>query len=215
MSVIRIILADDHPLVLRGIRELLAHVTDIDVVAVCTDGAQALHAVRQLKPHVAVLDLSMPGLTGLEVVTAIQAEGLATRALLLAATATSREVMSAMAAGAYGFLLKESQPDDLLKAIRDIAAGHKCLPFELFDQKLAHNGAIAPIPIQDVLTQSEWRVMDLAAKGLSNKEIARQLNISEGTAKVHLHHIFRKVGVDNRTALANIAIQHADRKAKS
>jgi DNA-binding NarL/FixJ family response regulator len=105
MSVIRIILADDHPLVLRGIRELLAHVTDIDVVAVCTDGAQALHAVRQLKPHVAVLDLSMPGLTGLEVVTAIQADGLATRALLLAATATSREVMSAMAAGAYGFLL--------------------------------------------------------------------------------------------------------------
>lgn len=215
MSVIKIVIADDHPLVLRGIRELLAHAGDVDVVAVCTDGAQALHSIRQLKPHIAILDLAMPRLSGLDVVTTIQTEGLATRALLLAATATSREVMTAMAAGACGFLLKESQPDDLLKAIRDVAAGHKCLPFELLDQKLANKAAAEPIPIQNVLTQSEWKVMDLAAKGLSNKEIARQLKISEGTAKVHLHHIYRKVGVDNRTALANIAIQHANPKAKS
>ena len=215
MSIIKILIADDHPLVLRGVRQLLDSEGDFDVVAVCSDGMQALHSIRELKPQIAVLDVSMPGLTGLEVAAAIQNEGLATRVLLLAAMATSRQVMTAIAAGAYGFLLKESQPEDMLQTVREIASGRKCLPFELLDQKLANKQTTDPIPLHKALTQSEWRVMDLAAKGFSNKEIARRLRISEGTAKVHLHHIYRKMGIDNRTALANIAIRYADAKLES
>jgi two-component system nitrate/nitrite response regulator NarL len=112
----------------------------------------------------------------------------------------------------YGFLLKEAQPEEMLQALREIATGRKCLPFELLDQKLANKEAADPIPLHKALTVSEWRVMDLAAKGLSNKEIARRLNISEGTAKVHLHHVYRKMGIDNPTALANIAIRYTDAK---
>jgi DNA-binding NarL/FixJ family response regulator len=213
MSAPSIVIADDHPLVLRGLRELLAQSHDVEVLAVCSDGMQALDAIRQLRPNLAILDVSMPRLTGLDVVAAIQTERLGTRALLLAASATSRDVMTAMATGAYGFLLKESAPEEILHALRDIADGHKCMPFDLIDHQLVANAAAKPVSIDKVLTQAEWRVMDLAARGLSNKEIGRQLQVSEGTAKVHLHHIYRKLGVGNRTELANVALRYSESKS--
>jgi two-component system nitrate/nitrite response regulator NarL len=209
MSVIRVFVADDHPLFLNGISDYLNSAGDISVVGTCSDGMQALDTIRRLKPAVAILNMSMPNLSGLEVLTNVNRENLPTRILFIASLAGTREIIAAMAAGAYGFLRKDSRPNELLPCVRDIAAGHKCLPFELLghfhDDKRQSNR----IPIDILLTQREWMVMALAVEGLSNKEIARDLNMTTGTAKIHLYHIFRKVGVKNRTALATMAFRYS------
>jgi len=204
MSVINIIVADSHPVVVSGINEFLKSASDIRVVATYSDGVQALQAIRDLQPAVAVIALSLPKISGLDVLATVNREQLATRILFYAAQANPRDIIAAMAEGAYGFLGKDSQPHELLHSIREIAAGRKCLPFEL----LAHahqSRSPAPIPIEKLLTQREWKVMQLAAQGLSNKEIGRRLGMSAGTAKIHLYHIFQKVGVKSRSALATIA----------
>jgi two-component system nitrate/nitrite response regulator NarL len=204
MNAIQILIADDHPMVLRGLGEFLASVPDMKVVAACPDGAQALQAIRDLKPDIAILDLAMPVLTGLDVLAAIQEENLGTKIVFLTALAGTRDIMSAMAEGAYGLLMKDATPEEMLFSLREVAAGRKHLPFELL--RHGQDRKSKPIPTRMLLTNREWKVMELAARGLSNKEIARKLNMTEGTAKVHLHHIFQKTGVNNRTALANVAL---------
>ena len=213
MTVINIIVADNHPVVVSGINEFLKAASDIRVVATCSDGAQALQAIRHLRPAVTVIALSIPKISGLDVLAAINREQLATRILFYAARANPHDIIAAMAEGAYGFLGKDSQPHKLLRSIREIAAGRKCLPFEL----LAHahqSRSSAPIPIEKLLTQREWKVMQLAAQGLSNKEIGRRLGMSAGTAKIHLYHIFQKVGVKSRSALATIAFNSSSSDAR-
>jgi two-component system nitrate/nitrite response regulator NarL len=212
MNVIRVIVADDHPLVLRGIVDFLATAKDICIVGACADGVQALNSIRELKPDLAMLDLSMPHMNGLDVLTAANRENLATRVLFLAAAASPRDIITAMAEGAYGFLQKDSQPHELLHCIREIADGRKCMPFELFGRAQEIEASTTPIPVEKLLTQREWKVMALAAEGLSNKEIGRRLNITAGTAKIHLHNIFRKVGVKGRIALANVAFHYSNTK---
>ena len=204
MNAIQILIADDHPMVLRGLGEFLGSVPDMKVVAACPDGAQALQAIRDLKPDIAILDLAMPVLTGLDVLAAIQEENLGTKIVFLTALAGTRDIMSAMAEGAYGLLMKDATPEEMLFSLREVAAGRKHLPFELL--RHGQDRKSKPIPTRMLLTNREWKVMELAARGLSNKEIARKLNMTEGTAKVHLHHIFQKTGVNNRTALANVAL---------
>lgn len=208
VSVIRVIIADDQPLFLKGISDFLNSERDISVVDTCTDGAQALDKISRLKPAVAILNIAMPNINGLEVLTAANRETLPTRILFLTAHANPREIIAAMAADAYGFLQKDSQPDELLRCVRSIATGQKCVPFELLTNFQDNTRQGDRIPIDTLLlTQREWKVMELAAKGLSNKEIARNLNVTAGTAKLHLYHIFKKVGVNNRTALATLAVK--------
>jgi two-component system nitrate/nitrite response regulator NarL len=215
VSVIRVVVADDHPLFLKGISDFLNSAGDISVVGTCSDGVQALDTIRGLKPAVAILNMSMPNMNGLEVLTAANHENLPTRILFLAALASSREIIAAMSADAYGFLQKDSQPNELLRCVRDIAAGHKRLPFELLAHFHDNQHQSDRIPIDKLLTQREWKVMTLAAEGLSNKEIARNLNMTAGTAKIHLYHIFQKVGVKNRTALATVALRYSSDKRVS
>lgn len=207
MSVIQLLIADDHPMVLRGLGDFLRSVPDVEVVGAYSDGAQALQAIRDLKPDVAILDLAMPVLNGLDVLAAVQGESLRTKIVFLTALAGTRDIMTAMADGAYGLLLKDATPEEMLFSLREVAAGRKHLPFELL--RRSHDRQTKAVPIQKLLTQREWKVMELAARGLSNKEIARKLKMTEGTAKVHLHHIFQKTGVNNRTALANVALLRA------
>jgi two-component system, NarL family, nitrate/nitrite response regulator NarL len=167
-----------------------------------------MEAIRETRPSVAVLDVSMPNMTGLEVLSAANREHLPTRILLLAASAGSRDIITAMSEGAYGFLLKDSKPDKILACVREIAAGRKCLPFESLERSHEIERQDQYVSIERLLTPREWKVMALATQGLSNKEIGRQLNMTAGTAKIHLHHVFQKIGVKNRTALATVAFRY-------
>ena len=205
MKTVSIVIADDHPFVLSGICDFLKSANDIEIAATCANGTEALEKIRELKPDVAILDATMPEMSGFEVLTAARRETLSTRFLFLSAFASPRDVIDAMAEGAYGYLQKDSKPAELLRCVREIADGRKCIPYELFG-RVQETNALGR-PVETVLTQREWKVMSLAAKGKSNKEIARQLNIAAGTAKIHLHHIFRKIGVRNRTALAAMAFR--------
>jgi len=209
---ISIVIADDHPVVLRGITALLESNSDLSIVAACPDGTAALDAVRKLAPDIAVLDIAMPGLSGLEVLTAIGAERLETKTILLTVAAEDSQILTAVASGARAVLLKDTAPDELVRCIRDVAVGRSWLP----------GGTIAPVleretgrqteamRIIKALTRRELQVMMLVSEGLSNKEVARRLTMSEGTVKIHLHNIYQKVGARNRTILTMLAIAHRD-----
>jgi two-component system, NarL family, nitrate/nitrite response regulator NarL len=209
MSIIRVIVADDHPLVLKGISDFIDSQSDVEVLERCIEGQLALEAIRELKPDVAVLDLSMPDLSGLAVLQTANSEALPTRIVLLSAFISSRDIMTAMAEGARGILVKDCAPDELLRCVRNVAAGEKHLPYELFERVRGQESRANAVPVEKLLTASEWTVASLAAQGLSNKEIARKLEITEGTAKIHLHHVFRKLQISNRTALAQVAFRHS------
>ena len=207
---ISIVVADDHPFVLRGVSDFLRSVPTISVLDTCADGVRAFASIRDKKPDVAVLSTSLPKMSGLDLLVAVNHSDFPTRIILLANSADARDIVTAMAEGAHGFLLKDSQPDELLRCVRDVAAGRKCLPFDLLEHSRKRDRDRPHyIPIEKLLTPREWKIMGLAAEGLSNKEIAHRLKVTTGTAKVHLHHIFRKIGVRNRTSLAQMVFRYA------
>jgi DNA-binding NarL/FixJ family response regulator len=217
MRLVSIVVADDHPVVLRGLVTLLNEDKTFRVIATCTDGSEAIDAIRTRKPDLALLDMNMPSLHGLQVLKAVVAESLATRIIFLAAFLSDREIVAATAGGAYGIILKESAPDTLISCLHAVAAGQKWLPAELVDgaleRTLEQHAQIARV--EKLLTRREIEVMLRVSDGLSNKEVGRQLNISEGTVKIHLHSIYHKVGVSNRTSLANFAMVYRDRLAET
>ena len=204
MPRIKVIIADDHPLFLGGLADFLSVVGNIEVIQACKNGAEALKSIKNHKPAVAIIDVLMPELTGLQVLAAARECASETRIVLLTGAPSHQEFQTAMQAGAYAVLTKDTDPERLLAVIHDAARGQKTYPFELLQS--AHQ-EIPPTLIANKfrLSESERKVMSYAAEGLSNKEIARKLNITEGTAKVHLYRIFRKTGARNRTALARLA----------
>ena len=209
MTNISVVVADDHPFILRGVSDFLKSASNIRIIKTCSDGARALVSIREKKPGVAILSASLPKMSGLDVLMAAHREDLSTRIILLAATVKARDIVTAMAEGAHGFLLKDSQPDELLRCIYDVAAGRKWLPFDLLERsRKRERNKLNHVPIQNLLTPREWKVMALAAEGLSNKEIAYRLKVATGTAKVHLNHIYRKINVRNRTSLANMKFRY-------
>jgi two-component system nitrate/nitrite response regulator NarL len=213
MRRVRVVIADRHPVVLHGLMSLLAAKTDFKIVASCTDGVRCLHAIRNLSPDIALLDIFMSGLTGLDILAAATSERLPTRIVFLTASAQDRELIIAVARGAYGVVLKEAAPDVLIHCLRQVAAGQRLLRFENDDAFHDHEaiaGSSSAENVLTVLTERERQIMHLVAEGLSNKEVGRQLNISDGTIKVHLHHIYQKLAISNRTALAALAFSHHD-----
>jgi two-component system nitrate/nitrite response regulator NarL len=215
MRWVSIIVADDHPVFLRGLITLLNEDKTFKIIASCTNGSEAIDAIRTLKPDLALLDLNMPSLHGLQVLKAAVAENLATRIIFLAASPSDKEIVAATAGGAYGIILKESAPDSLISCLHAVAAGQKWFPADFVDSALERtlefHAQIARV--EQLLTPREIEVMFRVSNGLSNKEVGSQLNISEGTVKIHLHSIYHKVGVSNRTSLANFAIVYRDRLA--
>ena len=204
-----IVVADDHPIVLHGVADLLKSERDLRIVAVCRDGLSAISAIRERRPDLAVLDIAMPGKSGLEVLTAIAAEGAATKVIFLTATATDSQILGAIARGVSGIILKDTAPHDLIACVREVAAGKTWLPPEIVSTALEREtGRRLQRGLIESLTDREREVMRLVAEGLSNKEVARRLKISEGTTKIHLHKIYEKLGIANRTALAAVAIAH-------
>lgn len=204
MHTVDIVVADDHPIVLAGLVTLLKEDKTFRVVASCSDGAKAIHAIQTLKPDIALLDMNMPGLNGLQVLNAIIAENLPSRVIFLAAAPSDDEIVAATAGGAYGIILKEMAPDTLLGCLHTVASGQKCLPGDLVDGaiKRSRDNREEIANIEQLLTRREITVMLKVADGLSNKDIGSQLNISEGTVKIHLNNIYHKLGVTNRTSLS-------------
>jgi two-component system, NarL family, nitrate/nitrite response regulator NarL len=209
---VSVVIADDHPVVLQGITEILRAQPDISVVAACNGGRDATAAIEQFTPDVAVLDIIMPDLSGLDVLLSIVGNRFKTRVVLLTAVATDDRILAAMTSGAQGLLFKDAAPDNLVDCVREVAKGKLCFPNDLIDAaRKRESGRQADGESIGALTPREAQVTLLASEGLSNKLVAGQLNMAEGTVKVYLHNIFEKLGVPNRTALCALTIPHRDR----
>jgi two-component system nitrate/nitrite response regulator NarL len=213
MRPISLIVADDHPVVLRGLIALLGEHKEFKLIVSCSDGAECIKSIRKFLPDLALLDMNMPNLNGLQVLKAVTADKLSTRIVFLAATPSDREIIAAVAGGAFGMMLKESAPDTLINCLHAVAAGHQWLPAKFVDGALerARKARAQFASVDSALTHREREVMLLVAEGLSNKHVGRRLNVSEGTVKAHLHSIYHKVAVNNRTALAKFAGLYRDR----
>jgi DNA-binding NarL/FixJ family response regulator len=206
---IRVVLVDDHPIVLQGLQHLFERQSDFEVVSCCHDGAAALDAVRTERPDVVVLDLRMPGASGLDVLREISNERLPCRTVLLTAAITEEQVLEAMKLGAAGLVLKESPPDALVSCVRRVHQGEQWIDRDtvarairtVLDREAAAREASL------MLTPREIEIVRMVAQGLRNKVIAERLSISEGTVKVHLHNIYDKFGVDGRLELVLCAQQ--------
>ena len=201
---IRVLVVDDHRLVRAGLITLLEAAGDIEVAGEAADGRQALEAARAVAPDVVLLDLSMPVLDGVAATRLLLQERPQARVVALTSFSDRQRVNDVLAAGAIGYLLKDSRPDELLAAVRSAAEGHAPL-----DPRVA--GALLPgrePPAADLLSEREKQVLRLAAAGLANKQIARRLGISESTVKVHIGNIFRQIGVRDRTSAALWAREH-------
>ena len=192
---LRIVLADDHALVLEGLRALIAGEPDLCVTAAATDGERLLEALRRFRPDVAVVDLKMPYLDGCACIRQLRAEGLAVRVLVLSALCDGPSLREAIEAGADGFALKTDPPEMTLAAIRQVAAGQMVFPQGA--RRWLTRGS-EPEP----LSEREGDVLELVAEGRSNLEIAKALHLSANTIKFHLRNLYEKLGVANRTEAA-------------
>lgn len=205
---IRVVLVDDHQIVLHGLRELFERQEDFEVVCCCPDAASAVAAVAEHHPDVVILDLRMPQQSGLDVLRTLAARHLASRVVLLTAAIRDEEVVEAVKLGAMGLVLKESSPDVLLECVRTVHRGQQWIERETLTRAirttLAREGDQPP---GGSLTPREVEIVKMVAQGLRNKVIAERLTISEGTVKVHLHNIYEKFGVDGRLELLLCAQQ--------
>jgi two-component system nitrate/nitrite response regulator NarL len=209
---ISIVLADDHPVVLQGMASILRSQPDINVVALCGDGLAAAKAIRTFLPEIAVLDISMPGLNGLDVLSSITSEGLGTKVIFLTAAATDGQILTAITRGAKGVMLKDIAPESLADCIRQVAIGRQWFPANVVDAAVQREigRRVQSKQLVQTLSPRERQVVVSLCEGNSNKKIARQLDLTEGTVKVHLSNIYNKLGVANRTALMALTIVHKD-----
>lgn len=201
---IRVLLAEDHPVVRAGIEALLANADDIEVVGAVADGAEAVELDGDLKPDVVLIDLSMPRLDGIAATARIVGARPDARVVVLTAFADRERILGALDAGALGYLLKDAPPEELLGGIR--AAGRGEAPL---DPKVASELLASRAEQRDAgLTDREREVLALVAEGLPNKRIAMRLEISEKTVKAHLTRVFERIGVSDRTQAALWARRH-------
>ncbi|MEO3853456.1 response regulator transcription factor [Acrocarpospora sp. B8E8] len=204
---IRVLIADDHPIVRQGLRTFLEVQGDIEVVGEAADGDEAVALAASLDPDVLLLDLKMPGLSGLGALTELAARDLKVRAIILTSVSDRADVAPAMRAGAAGFLYKDVDPAALISAIRAVHGGQVLLAPEAADAMLdGPNPKQATTPI--LLTEREREVLALIAAGRSNREIARELLVAEKTVKTHVSNVLMKLGVQDRTQAALYAVRH-------
>jgi NarL family two-component system response regulator LiaR len=201
---IRIVIADDHSVVRRGLRMFLAMDPELVVVGEAADGEEAVHLARLLLPDIVLMDLLMPVMDGIKATTIIRGELPDTEVLALTSVLEDASVVGAVRAGAIGYLLKDTDADALCRAIKAAAAGQ----VQLTPQAAARlMQAVSAPESPEALTERETEVLRLLAQGKANKEIARGLNISEKTVKVHVSNILSKLGVQSRTQATLYAIR--------
>lgn len=201
-DLIRILIADDHFVVRQGLATLLSPRNGMEVIGEAATGREAVNLARQLNPDVILMDMSMPEMDGPEAIKLIKQENPKTRILVLTSFGDSGRVSDAVQAGALGYLLKDSSPDDLLHAIVSVYRGNLVMPQELAVKLMQPQ--TAP-PAVDQLTEREIDVLRLLAQGQSNQEIAQHLHISTTTVRSHVSNIMMKLGVSNRTQAALVA----------
>lgn len=209
-SRLRILIADDHTVVRKGLSSLLSTPRfGIAVVGEAANGQEAIELARQLQPDVIVMDLEMPQKNGIEATAEIKQENPQARILVLTSFNETGRAVAAVRAGAMGFLLKDSSPDDLVQAIRTVYRGQVLLPTELAQQLLHSTATGTAVNTQDnELTDRERSILSGLVQGLSNKDIADQLHISPNTVRSHVRNILTKLEVSNRTQAALCAIEN-------
>lgn len=201
---LRLVLADDHPLVLDGLEQLFRLEPDFEVVARCRDGHETLHALRLHRPDLLILDIKMPGLDGLSVLRAVSDEGLPTQTVLLTAALDDDQLVEAVRLGVRGVVLKESAPRVIITAVREVRAGGSWLEGRSVSralQKLVEREAAARGAVRS-LTPRELEIVRMAGSGAGNRDIATRLHITEGTVKIHFHNIYEKLAINSRVELA-------------
>ena len=199
---LRILLADDHPLVLDGLENLFSTEEGFEVVGRCINGKETLTAARRQGPDVLILDLRMQEMGGLDVLRRLNEERIAVRTVVLTAGMREREMLEAVRLGALGVVLKESAPGVLVDCVRAVARGDRYIQPRFLRRALDATGSAPPEPS---LTPRELELVRMVAQGLRNRQIAERLQITEGTVKVHLHNIYDKLGLDGRLALLRYA----------
>jgi len=203
MKKIRILIADDHPVVREGLAGMLAGQSDFEVVGLATDGDNAVELHNEHSPNVTLMDLQMPGLDGVGAIEAIKAEDSSSHILVLTTYDSDADILRAIEAGATGYLLKDTPREELFRAIRATASGESVLAPNVTARLMTRMRA----PAEENLSAREIEVLQLVAKGKSNKDVGKALHISTATVKTHLIHIYNKLGVDDRTAAVTTAIE--------
>jgi two-component system, NarL family, nitrate/nitrite response regulator NarL len=205
---ISLIIANGHPNMASDIVRDLGDHTDIDIVLACSSGRIVAAAIKQFVPDVALLDIEISDLNLLDILSRIAADGLKTKVVCLTGSALDGRLTTAIAMGAKGILSKQAAPQNVVDCIRDVFYGENCLPSSFFDaqpereMRPRRQGKRAV----KALTVRERQIALLVCDGLSNKQLGEQLNLTEGTVKVHLHKIYRKLGLRNRAALSALMV---------
>lgn len=197
----RALIADHRPLILQGLSSVLEAQRDFSIVARCDSGASCIEAIRIFRPHIVVLGATMPDIGALEIIAIASSQKVPIQLVLLMA---SESCNVQAPAGARAIIPDDIDLDALVQSLREVAGGNKPLPLSA-DQAVSGKQNEILAKSVTALTDRECQIMRLVSEGLSNKEIGRRLNLSDGTIKVHLHHIFQKLDVGNRTALAALA----------
>lgn len=207
---VSIVLADDHPVVRHGLRALLEAEPGFAVIGEAIDGAEALDIVAQTRPDVLIADVMMPGMTGLEVTTQVAQRWPATRVLILSIYRNEAYLLAALRNGAAGYILKSAAAEELLRAVREVAAGRRYLSAPFAERAIefyTHPMEPARLDIYETLTLREREVLLQMAEGLTSQEIGAKLSISPRTVEVHRTHILQKLDLRNQTELVRFALR--------
>jgi len=206
-AMIKVLLVDDHAIVRKGIVALLETEPDIQVVGEASNGLDAVQLAERLKPDVILMDLVMPGINGIDAIRKITTQNPEARILVLTSFSTDDKVFPALKAGALGYLLKDSQPQELLDAIRQVYKGESWLHPAVARKVLNELTHIPQLSSHEELTGRETEVLKLLARGLSNREIADELVISEATVRTHVSSLLAKLHLASRTQAALYALR--------
>lgn len=202
---LKVLIIDDHPLMRRGIQQLVELEEGFEVVGGAGNGSEGINLALQTSPDLIILDLNMKGLSGLDTLKALRAEDVDARIVILTVSDAKNDIFTLIDAGADGYLLKDTEPDTLLSQLKRIAQGEVILSDSIKNLLLERQSSQSPI---DSLTDREIDVLRLVATGLSNKQIAGQLFISEETVKVHIRNLLRKLNVHSRVAATVLYFEH-------
>jgi DNA-binding NarL/FixJ family response regulator len=203
MGPIRLLIADDHPVVRDGLRAMLATQPDMELIGEAATGTEAVAQAQAFLPDVVLMDLQMPDLDGPGAIATLREQAPEVRVLVLTTYGTDADITRAVDAGATGYLLKDAPREQLFGAIRAAARGEAVLSPSVATRVLGRMRA----PAEEALSPRELEILQAVARGLSNKDIGRQLYVSEATVKTHLLRVFGKLGVDDRTAAVTVALE--------
>jgi two-component system, NarL family, response regulator NreC len=208
---IKIILADDHQVVRKGLKALLSTDPEFEITGEAGDGLDTVKMVEELQPDVLVLDLMMPGINGLEVTRQLNKKNPRIGIVILSMHSNEAYVLEALRSGAKAYILKESPPEELVRAIKEVSKGHRYLSAPLTERAIeayTQKTEMKPMDPFDQLTTRELEILQLAAQGSTNSDIAARLFISPRTVETHRTHLMRKLNLLNHAQLIQFAIQH-------